>query len=97
MQQNDALTCPHCLVGLMKPGTATFTNVLFGLFISVPEMDAVICDVCGAREFSNDALSGLEALTGSMNPAEEPSRQTARLTPAEQDLINRLRSSRLKP
>lgn len=97
MQQNDALTCPHCLVGLMKPGTVTFTGVLNGAFISVPNMDAVICDVCGAREFSNDALIGLEALTGTMSAASEPTRQTTRLTPAEQDLINRLRSSRLKP
>lgn len=97
MQQNDALTCPHCLVGLMKPGNATFTGVLRGVFISVPDMDAVICDVCGAREFSNDALIGLEALTGSMNASAEPIRQTTRLTPAEQDLINQLRSSRLKP
>ncbi len=97
MQQNDALTCPHCLVGLMKPAKATFTGVLRGSFISVPDMDAVICDVCGAREFSNDALIGLEALIGNMNATVEPTRQSYRLTPAEQDLINRLRGTRLKP
>ncbi len=97
MQQNDALTCPHCLVGLMKSGKATFTGVLYGMFLSVPDMDAFICDICGAREFSTDALVGLEALTGMMNATVEPSRQISRLTPAEQELINRLRSSRLKP
>jgi hypothetical protein len=97
MQERDTMTCPQCFVGKLQPRQSAFTGVLDGVFLSVPDMQAHICDVCGYREFAESALIQLEALLGELPPPGASARAENKRVEPEQEAFDRLRSFRLKP
>jgi hypothetical protein len=97
MPDHNALICPQCLIGMMKSKNVTYTGVLEGLFVSVPNIDALICDVCGCREYPPHALLPLEALFGELPLPTDDERPTAKWQTADELLLDRLRGHRPKP
>lgn len=55
--------------------TLAYTHVVNGVLMSVPEMPAWQCDICGYHEFDQHALRRLERLT------EDESAEAGRGTP----------------
>ncbi|MCS6963139.1 YgiT-type zinc finger protein [Thermoflexus sp.] len=56
--------CPNCRIGYMRPHRITYAGYHGDLFIVVPNMPAYICDVCGNRQYDEEALMQLIPLIG---------------------------------
>lgn len=54
--------CPECRLGTAQLRPVYYCAWLDGLFLSVPNFPAWVCDVCGFREYDGTALHELEAV-----------------------------------
>jgi hypothetical protein len=90
-------TCPRCQIGVLKPGLATYTSTVRGMFVSAPSMPAYTCDVCQFREFDEQALTYLDALVGQMSLPQAAPRSPAKPAPADGDNAELGRQPPLKP
>lgn len=57
-------TCGYCHVGHLHKQHITYMNWHTGLFVSVPNMPAWLCDVCANCEIDADAINRLMPLLG---------------------------------
>ncbi len=56
--------CLNCRIGYMRPRRITYASHHGDLFVVVPNMPAYICDVCGNRQYDEEALMQLTPLIG---------------------------------
>jgi YgiT-type zinc finger domain-containing protein len=56
--------CPVCHVGKLREKKTTFTQVFEGQVIVMPNVSALVCDVCGERTMAHDTLLSLSGLLG---------------------------------
>ena len=56
--------CPMCHVGKLREIKTTFTQVFEGQLIVMPNVSALVCDVCGERTMAHDILLSLSGLLG---------------------------------
>jgi YgiT-type zinc finger domain-containing protein len=63
MEMGDSI-CPVCHVGKLRERKVTYTQVYEGQFIVVPNVQALVCDVCGEKVFDNIVLGRLSGLLG---------------------------------
>jgi YgiT-type zinc finger domain-containing protein len=95
MDEKAIHNCPRCQIGVLQRGQATFTAILNDDLLSVPDLTAWTCDICGYREFDAHALQHVELLTDMLlNNATIP-RATARGATADSHDANS--SQRVKP
>ena len=88
MSDHAAILCPQCQIGHLQPGKQTYVRVDGSMVISVPNMPAVTCDVCGYHEFEEHALIEVEAL---VSDAKRPI--SARTTPKAANTANATETS----
>ncbi|MBE2272284.1 MAG: hypothetical protein IAE80_28875 [Anaerolinea sp.] len=89
-------SCPRCQIGHLQVGSATYSCVQQGVFLSVPNVPSWTCDICQYREFDFDALIRIEALVGQLGPASDADLQTAKRPPVDNEVIDK-RPPRIKP
>lgn len=51
--------CPRCTVGRCTPRKTTFSEMVHGQLLSVPNVNAYVCDVCHFAEYERDSLEAL--------------------------------------
>jgi hypothetical protein len=69
---SSAFPCPRCEIGLCRPGRIAYAHVIAGQLLSIPNLPAHVCDVCGYREIDSQAVHRLRAVVGEVGlPAEE--------------------------
>ena len=60
---NEAKTmgyaCPRCTVGRCTHRKTTFAEVYHGQLLSIPNINAYVCDVCHFAEFEQETLDAL--------------------------------------
>ncbi|MCK6580256.1 MAG: YgiT-type zinc finger protein [Anaerolineae bacterium] len=92
-------TCPRCQIGTLQPIQATYTTVYRGALLSVPNITAWNCDICGFIEYDDEMMAQLEAMTGEYPLNDDAPRQSAK--PAALDADGEpgegKRSTRIKP
>jgi YgiT-type zinc finger domain-containing protein len=67
MKRSDRM-CPMCHVGKLQEKKTTFTQVFDGQVIVMPNVSALVCDVCGERTMDPDTLLSLSGLLGIERP-----------------------------
>jgi YgiT-type zinc finger domain-containing protein len=60
--------CPVCHVGKLHERKTTFTQVFEGQVIVMPNVTALVCDVCGERTMDQDTMLSLSGLLGFERP-----------------------------
>ncbi len=93
----EQTACPRCQIGNLHAHKATYTLVHHGMLLSVPDMTAWQCDICGYTEFDYDTLTEIEALTGRLGIPEDPVRPASKLPTVESDPAETKLPHRLKP
>ena len=63
MTHTDTI-CPACHLGKLKAHKVTYTQVFAGEFIVIPNVRALVCDVCGEKIFDRETLKRLSGLLG---------------------------------
>jgi YgiT-type zinc finger domain-containing protein len=63
MDMGDSI-CPVCHVGKLLERTVTYSQVYEGQFIVIPNVRALVCDVCGEKVFDHIVLGRLYGLLG---------------------------------
>jgi YgiT-type zinc finger domain-containing protein len=58
-----------CHVGKLREKKTTFTQVFDGQVIVMPNVSALVCDVCGERTMDQDTLLSLSGLLGIERPS----------------------------
>ena len=56
--------CPVCHVGKLLERTVNYTQVYEGQYIVIPNVHALVCDVCGEKVFDHTMLGRLYGLLG---------------------------------
>ena len=64
MAEQPRSTCPRCQIGLMRATQLPYTVIENGKLVSVPDMPARVCDVCGNRDFDREAVKRLYLMLG---------------------------------
>jgi len=59
---NNINLCIECRAGIMQPRHITYFTWLGQELITVPHFPAWICDVCGRREYDENAIQWLDML-----------------------------------
>ena len=67
MKHSDRM-CPLCHVGKLREKKTTFTQVFDGQVIVMPNVSALVCDVCGERTMDPNTLLSLSGLLGIERP-----------------------------
>lgn len=80
MTERTTQLCPQCQIGHLQTSRLTYVRVVDGMVMSVPEMPAHTCDVCGFQEFERSLVAHVEALVGQDHRTPSPARQSARAT-----------------
>jgi YgiT-type zinc finger domain-containing protein len=60
--------CPLCHVGKLHERKTTFTQVFEGQLIVMPNVTALVCDVCGERTMDHATMLSLSGLLGVDRP-----------------------------
>jgi YgiT-type zinc finger domain-containing protein len=63
MEMGDVI-CPVCHVGKLQERTVNYTQVYEGQFIVIPNVHALVCDVCGEKVLDHVVLGRLYGLLG---------------------------------
>jgi YgiT-type zinc finger domain-containing protein len=63
MDMGDSI-CPVCHVGKLRERTLNYTQVYDGQFIVIPNVHALVCDVCGEKVLDHTMLGRLYGLLG---------------------------------
>ncbi len=58
------ISCPRCFVGRYRLDTAVYICMYDDKLLSMPNMPAYHCDICGYSEFDESALWRLQELLG---------------------------------
>ena len=61
--------CPVCHIGRLQTQKIVYTQVFEGQFIVIPNVSALVCDVCGEKLFDDQVLRRLSGLLGSNRQA----------------------------
>jgi YgiT-type zinc finger domain-containing protein len=85
MTTHDKHTCPRCQIGSMMPTTATYSTVYRAALLSVPNIPAWNCDICGYIEYDDETMTRLEALVGEYVLSNDTARMNAKLPPLDAD------------
>jgi YgiT-type zinc finger domain-containing protein len=64
MNESSNFICPQCYIGRCRPSQATYTFVHEESLVSVPDIPAYICDICGYQMFDDDALDSIWKMMG---------------------------------
>ena len=67
MSESESM-CPICHVGKLREIKTTFTEVFDGQVIVMPNVSALVCDVCGERTMDPNTLLNLSGLLGIERP-----------------------------
>lgn len=62
MNDQPFFVCPQCQIGHLTEANRTYVLVHRGMIVSVPDVPALTCDVCGLQEFEPETIIRLEAL-----------------------------------
>lgn len=54
--------CPECMAGVLRLRYLTYFTWLNEELITVPNFPALVCDICGRREFDSRAVKWLNTL-----------------------------------
>jgi YgiT-type zinc finger domain-containing protein len=73
--QENIIPCMECQAGRMHHKAVTYMTYIGDELIAVPNFPAWVCDVCGRREYDNQALNQLSLLL-SPNAGRNPGRKT---------------------
>ena len=57
--KSTSYACPRCTVGRCSPRKTTFAELYQGQLLSVPNVNAFVCDVCHFAEFEQETLDWL--------------------------------------
>jgi hypothetical protein len=95
MSDTASYACPRCQIGHLHQAKATFIAMYLGVLLSIPDLDAWMCDICQYREFDYTALSQVELLTGPLTSDADMIRPMPRASSI--DLPDLSKSQRLKP
>lgn len=60
--------CNICQIGLLQPTQATYTRLINGTLIQVPNTPAWRCDVCGEIVFAPEVEQRIDLLVGEAGP-----------------------------
>jgi len=60
--QNEPFPCRECQAGMMRLHHVTYFTWLGEELITVPNFPAWVCDMCGKREYDEQAISWLTML-----------------------------------
>jgi YgiT-type zinc finger domain-containing protein len=60
--ENPIMPCPECQAGKMHRSVVTYLTYLGDELISVPDFPAWVCDICGRREYDQNALNQLSLI-----------------------------------
>ena len=72
---NESFQCSECQAGMMHLQHITYFTWLDEELVTVPNFPAWVCDVCGRREYDNQALNQLSLLlspNAGRNPGRKP-------------------------
>ncbi len=58
----ESMPCRECQVGLMHRKLVAYVTYIGDELITVPDFPAWVCDICGQREYDNNALNQLMLL-----------------------------------
>jgi len=78
-EDSQTYPCKECQAGVVRPLFITYFTWLNSELITVPNFPAWVCDLCGKREYDQQAISWLSMLlkpdTGN-SPEKKKKRQT---------------------
>lgn len=60
--QHRTYPCPHCHIGHLRPKLAYYCAWHEGEFVSAPDFPAWVCDVCGQRQYDQEAVFELDTI-----------------------------------
>jgi YgiT-type zinc finger domain-containing protein len=60
--EKTIIPCPECQAGKMHRSVVTYLTYLGDELISVPDFPAWVCDICGRREYDQNALNQLSLI-----------------------------------
>ena len=69
------LICPVCHVGKLQDRKVTHTQVFEGQLVVIPNVSALVCDVCGEKIIDDEVLSRLSGLLGQDRRSAYPNTQ----------------------
>lgn len=72
MMKEIEIHCPICHVGKLQLKKAIYSQVFQDRLIVVPNVSALVCDVCGERMLDNQILSRLSGLLAPGRPDGRP-------------------------
>jgi YgiT-type zinc finger domain-containing protein len=58
----ESMPCRECQVGMMHRKLVAYVTYIGDELITVPDFPAWVCDICGQREYDNNALNRLMLL-----------------------------------
>lgn len=93
----DQVACPRCQIGNLNATTATYSATFNGMLLSVPNVPAWKCDICGYLEFEDDALAQIEGLVGHFGLPDDRTRPASKIPPMDSDQPDKNLPHRLKP
>jgi len=62
MDNNPRGLCPECMAGILRLRYLTYFTWLNEELITVPNFPAIVCDICGRREYDPRAVKWLNTL-----------------------------------
>ena len=75
------IPCPECQAGKMHRSVVTYLTYLGEELISVPDFPAWVCDICGRRDYDQNALNQLSLLLSPTAGAPIPGRRSVKRAP----------------
>jgi YgiT-type zinc finger domain-containing protein len=67
--------CPICHYGRLDEHQITYSQVFEGKLVVIPNVPALVCDVCGERILDDELLTRLSGLLDQTRPAVRPATQ----------------------
>lgn len=64
MADDTIFSCPRCFIGHCRPSKVVYVQMVGGRMFNVPDMPAHVCDICGYREYDEDALHQIQKMLG---------------------------------
>ena len=71
MNPHDII-CPACHIGKLDVRKVTYSQVLEGHLLVIPNVSALVCDMCGERVLDDEVLSRLSGLLGPLRQGNWP-------------------------
>lgn len=75
--------CPNCHIGTLRETRTTYVRQLGETFVSVPNVLAWVCDICGEHTYDQETIDRLEALLGPEASFSDELRARMRQRPAD--------------